>query len=284
MNDSSENFRRTNYKRYLSVILGMLLCAFSYNIFLLPNDIVFGGLSGISIIVSKFVNIIPSLFIFVCSLFIAIFSYFLLGKEVTIRALIGSSLYALFVELTSFITDLVQVPNDDLLLISIFGGVLYGIGLGFVMRGGFTAGGTDMITNIFSKYLKIPTGSSMILVEGVIVIIGTFVFGISNLLYAIIILFLITTLVDKVMLGISDKKAFYIITSEKKKVSNFVINDLGHTITVFSATGGFTKKKVYVLFTVIPTREYYKLREGIRKIDSDAFFTVIDAYEVLGGE
>ena len=284
MNDSSKNFRRTNYKRYLSVILGMLLCAFSYNIFLLPNDIVFGGLSGISIIVSKFVNIIPSLFIFVCSLFIAIFSYFLLGKEVTIRALIGSSLYALFVELTSFITDLVQVPNDDLLLISIFGGVLYGIGLGFVMRGGFTAGGTDMITNIFSKYLKIPTGSSMILVEGVIVIIGTFVFGISNLLYAIIILFLITTLVDKVMLGISDKKAFYIITSEKKKVSNFVINDLGHTITVFSATGGFTKKKVYVLFTVIPTREYYKLREGIRKIDSDAFFTVIDAYEVLGGE
>ena len=284
MNDSSKNFRRTNYKRYLSVILGMLLCAFSYNIFLLPNDIVFGGLSGISIIVSKYINIIPSLFIFICSLFIAIFSYFLLGKDVTIRALIGSSFYALFVELTSFITDLVQIPNDDLLLISIFGGVLYGIGLGFVMRGGFTAGGTDMITNIFSKYLKIPTGSSMILVEGVIVIIGTFVFGISNLLYAIIILFLITTLVDKVMLGISDKKAFYIITSEKKKVSNFVINDLGHTITVFSATGGFTKKKVYVLFTVIPTREYYKLREGIRKIDSDAFFTVIDAYEVLGGE
>ena len=231
MNDSSKNFRRTNYKRYLSVILGMLLCAFSYNIFLLPNDIVFGGLSGISIIVSKFVNIIPSLFIFVCSLFIAIFSYFLLGKEVTIRALIGSSLYALFVELTSFITDLVQVPNDDLLLISIFGGVLYGIGLGFVMRGGFTAGGTDMITNIFSKYLKIPTGSSMILVEGVIVIIGTFVFGISNLLYAIIILFLITTLVDKVMLGISDKKAFYIITSEKKKVSNFVINEISANLS-----------------------------------------------------
>lgn len=281
---TSKNFKRTNYKRYLSVILGMLLCAFSYNIFLLPNDIVFGGLSGISIIVSKYFDIIPSLFIFICSLFIAIFSYFLLGKEVTIRALIGSSFYALFVEITSGISDLVQVPNDDLLLISIFGGVIYGIGLGFVMRGGFTAGGTDMITNIFSKYLKIPTGSSMIMVEGVIVLIGTFVFGISNLLYAIIILFLITNLVDKVMLGISDKKAFYIITSEKKKVSDFVINDLGHTITVFSATGGFTKKKVYVLFTVIPTREYYKLKEGIRKIDSDAFFTVIDAYEVLGGE
>ena len=280
----SKVYSKTKVTRYVSVILGMILCAFSYNLFLLPNDIVFGGLSGISIILSKYFDIIPSLFIFLSSLFIAIFSYALLGKETTIRALIGSSFYALFVELTSGINNYITIPNDDMLLLSIFGGVLYGAGLGLVMRGGFTAGGTDSITNIVSKYLKIPTGSAMIIVEGVIVVIGAFVFGISNLLYAIIILFLITALVDKVMLGISDKKAFYIITHKKKEVSDYVINDLGHTITVFSARGGFTKRRVYVLFTVVPTREYYKLKEGIQLIDSDSFFTAIDAYEVLGGE
>lgn len=280
----SKVYSKTKVTRYVSVILGMILCAFSYNVFLLPNNIVFGGVSGISIIVSNYIQIIPSLFIFGCSLFIAIFSFILLGKNITIRSLIGSSFYALFVELTSGISNYIVIPNDDVLLLSIFGGVLYGTGLGLVMRGGFTAGGTDSITNIVSKYLKIPTGSAMIIVEGIIVVIGAFAFGVSNLLYAIIILFLITTLVDKVMLGISDKKAFYIITHEKKKVSDYVINELGHTITVFSARGGFTKKKVFVLFTVIPTREYYKLKEGIKLIDPDAFFTAIDAYEVLGGE
>lgn len=280
----SKVYSKTKVSRYLSVIFGMLLCAFAYNLFLLPNDIVFGGVSGLSIIVSKYINIIPALFIFACSLFIAIFSFVLLGKDITIRALVGSSFYAVFVELTSGITDIIKIPNDDMFLVAIFGGVLYGIGLGLVMRGGFTAGGTDSITNIVSKYLKLTTGTSMIIVEGIIVLIGAFAFGVSNLLYAIVILVLITFLVDKVMLGISDKKAFYIITKEKKKVSNYVINEMGHTITVFSATGGFTRKKVFVLFTVIPTREYYKLKEGIKLIDNEAFFTVIDAYEVLGGE
>lgn len=91
-------------------------------------------------------------------------------------------------------------------------------------------------------------------------------------------------MVDRVLLGISSQKAFYIITKKKKEVLNFVINELGHTITVFNATGGFSSKKVSVLFTVIPTKEYYKLKEGIRYIDNDAFFTVVDAYEVTGGE
>lgn len=279
-----KSYKKGKYKNYINVIIGMLICAISYNLFLYPNDIVFGGLSGLSIIFSEYFAIIPSVFILGVSLFLSIFSVFLLGKEITIKGIVGAGFYSLFVELTSNISDYISIPNSDYLLISVFGGVLYGVGLGFVMKGGFISGGTDIITNIISKYFKITTGNAMLIVEGSIAILGSIVFGISNLLYAAIILFLITYLVDKVMLGISDKKAFYIITKEKKKVSDYVINTLGHTITVFSATGGFTRKKVYVLFTVIPTREYYKLKEGINEIDSEAFFTVIDAYEVLGGE
>ena len=279
-----KNYKKVKFKNYINVIIGMLICAISYNLFLLPNNIVFGGLSGLSIILNEYFNIIPAVFIFGTSLFLSFFSLFLLGKELTFKGIIGAAFYSLFVELTTTINDYVVIPNDDYLLISIFGGVLYGIGLGFVMKGGFISGGTDLITSIIAKYFKITTGTAMLIVEGFIAVIGSFVFGITNLLYAAIILFLITYLVDKVLLGISDKKAFYIVTKRKKEISDYVINTLGHTITVFSATGGFTKKKVYVLFTVIPTREYYKLKEGINEIDNEAFFTVIDAYEVLGGE
>ena len=179
---------------------------------------------------------------------------------------------------------IISIENADMLVIALFGGVLYGIGLGLVMRSGFTLGGTDFLTQIVNKYFKLTMGTSMLLVEGTIVVIGAFVFGITNFMYAVVILYLITLLVDKVILGISDKKAFYIVTKKKKEVCDYVINELGHTITVFSATGGFSRKKISVLFTVIPTKEYYKLKEGIRYIDNDSFFTVVDAFEVTGGE
>ncbi len=145
-------------------------------------------------------------------------------------------------------------------------------------------GGTDFITQIVNKYLKLTMGAAMTIVEGVIVVIGAFTFGITNFLYAVVILYLITFFVDRVILGISDKKAFYIITSKKQEVSDYVINTMGHTITVFNAKGGFTQKRVSVLFTVVPTKEYYRLKEGISSIDPEVFFTVVDAYEVSGGE
>ena len=184
----------------------------------------------------------------------------------------------------AFLTSVFKIDSSDMLLIALFGGVLYGLGLGLIMKSGFTLGGTDFLTQIVNKYFKLTLGSSMILVEGTIVVIGAFIFGFTNFMYAAVILYLITFLVDKVVLGISDKKAFYVVTKNKKKVCDYIINELGHTVTIFSATGGFSKKKTPVLFTVIPTKEYYKLKEGIKYIDNNAFFTVVDAYEVTGGE
>ena len=102
-------------------------------------------------------------------------------------------------------------------------------------------------------------------------------------MYSLIILYLISTITDKVVLGISESKAFYIITDKEKEVKNFIINELHHGITEFNAKGGYNLEKQTVLMSVVPTREYYKLKEGIHKIDSKAFFVVMDSYEVKGG-
>lgn len=280
----SKIYSKNRIKRYISMIIGIFICACTYNLFLLPYDIVFGGLGGVSIIVQSFVDIKPSLIIFACSGILCMFSFIFLSYESTIRSIVGALLFPLFVEITSNIGNLIVIDGSDRFLLAIFGGILYGIGMGLIMKSGFTLGGTDIITQIVSKFSKITMGTAMLFVEGTIVIIGAFVFGWTNCMYAVIILYLITFFVDKVLLGISDKKAFYIITKKRKDVCDYVINELGHTITVFSATGGFSRKKVSVLFTVIPTKEYYKLKEGIKHIDNDAFFTVVDAYEVTGGE
>lgn len=277
-------YGKNRIKRYLWMVLGVLICAITYNIFIFPYDIVFGGVGGISIILENFINLKPSILMLLCSLIMCFIGTLFLSREKIVRSLLGAIMFPVFVELTTFVTNIIVIKDADMLVIALFGGVLYGFGLGLIMRSGFTLGGTDFLTQIVNKYFKLTMGNAMMLVEGTIVVIGAFVFGITNFMYAVVILYLITLLVDKVILGISDKKAFYIVTKKKKEVCEFVINELGHTITVFSATGGFSRKKISVLFTVIPTKEYYRLKEGIRYIDNDSFFTVVDAYEVTGGE
>lgn len=280
----SSIYSKHRIMRFFYLFIGVLICACTYNIFMLPNNIVFGGVSGISIMAHHFLGVKPSVVMLCCSFVLCLIGFVFLPKEIVFKSIIGAIMLPIMVELTSFLGDLVIFKQIDMLTMALFGGVCYGIGLGIIYKYGFTVGGTDFITQIIHKYLKISIGSAMIIVEGFIVICGAFVFGLTNFLYAIVILYLMTLFVDKVILGISDKKAFYIITSNKKEVSKYVIDTLGHTITVFSATGGFSKKKISVLFTVIPTKEYYKLKEGISEIDPGAFFTVVDAYEASGGE
>ena len=206
------------------MIFGVFICACSYNLFILPYDIVFGGVGGISIIFSYFIDIKPALFMLFCSFIFALIGFLFLSKERVFKSLLGAFLFPLFTEFTSFLPSLVDVSGADTLLIALFGGTLYGIGLGLIMRSGFTLGGTDFLTQIVNKYFKLTLGSSMLLVEGSIVVIGAFVFGFTNFMYAIIILYLITFLVDKVVIGISDKKAFYIVTSKKDDISDNATN------------------------------------------------------------
>ena len=274
-------YKKHKLERYLQFILGLLIIAIGFNLFILPNDIVFGGVSGVSIIVSKYFDINPSLFILVSSLILLLVSYLFLGEKQTRASILGSLLFPLFVSLTSFISDVISLPVDDQLVMALFGGIFYGFGTGLVFKAGFTTGGTDILNQIVSKYFKISMGNSMLIVDGFIVLVGAFVFGPIKFMYSIIVLYIISILTDKVLLGISSSKAFYIITDEKEKICDYVINELNHSITTI---GVAKNKKHDILFAVIPTSEYFKLKNGIKEIDSDAFFTVVDAYEVMGGE
>ena len=275
---------KNRIKRFLFVILGVFIAAVSFNLFIYPNDIVFGGLTGVSVIITNFVNLSPSFIIFVLSFVLLLVGAIFLGKEPVIKAFVVAVVFPLFVQLTANVGDLIKVDTGDQLLLALFGGVMYGFGVGLVFKNGYTMGGTDILNQILHKYLKISMGNAMLIVDGSIVLIGAFIFGWTKCLYAIIILYIISISVDKSMLGISDKKAFYIVTSEVDRISSFVIDELGHGVTVFDARGAYSNEKTKVLFTLIPTKEYYKFKEGIKTIDKEAFFTVLDAYEVLGGE
>lgn len=274
-------FSKNSISRFIYFILGMLLFSFSFNYFLLPNDLVFGGVSGLSIIFKNVLD--PSIFVFVVSSILLVISYIFLGKEKTFGSAVGSLLLPVFLKIMSFVTDNID-KVDEVFLAVIFGGLLAGVGIGFVYKAGFTMGGTDIINQIIHKYFKISLGKCMLISDGSIVLCSFFSFGLIKFMYAVVVLYIISTMTDKVLLGISNSKAFYIVTSQVNEVKNYVMVKLGHGITIFDAVGGFSKEDQKVLFCVIPTRDYFKLKEGIHDIDKDAFFVVTDAYEVFGGE
>lgn len=275
---------KSSVKRHLQLLIGCLLIATSYNLFLVPNNIVAGGVAGFAIIINYLFNIDNSLVILIGSIILLILSYFLLGKEKTKATILGSLLFPICVNLTKNIGNIIDIDTNQLLLISVFGGVVYGFGAGLIYKAGFTTGGTDIINQILSKYLKISMGNSMLYCDGTIVLLTAFVFGPTQFMYSIIILYVISYMSDRVILGVSDSKAFYIVTEEKEKIKEYILKYLNHGVTVFNAKGGYAKENQKVLMCVLPTKDYYKLKEGIHEIDPHSFFVVTDAYEVFGGE
>lgn len=268
-------------KKYATLSLGLFLYALAYNLFLKPNNIVAGDVDGIANIFKGMIN--PNLLITILCITLLIISFPLLGVKTSIGSVIGTILFPIFVTLTSDISKYIIIDTNDLLLISIVAGVIRGTGYGLTFKMGFTTGGTDILNQIVAKYFHTSIGTAMLIVDGSIVVAGGFIYGFSSMLYALIILYLLSFITDKIMLGISKSKSFYIITSEEEKVKDYIMNELGHGVTIFSVKGGYTKERQKMLMCVIPTREYYKLKEGISEIDKDAFFVITDSYEVKGG-
>ena len=277
------NISKKNITRIFYFLSGLFIFSCGFTFFLLPNNLVFGGVSGLSIIFKELCGFDTTLFILIVSLALLVISFIFLGKEKTFGSVLGSLLLPVFLELTNFLSNYIVLEEIELILSAIFGGLLAGVGLGLVYKAGFTTGGTDIVNQIMHKYLKMSLGKSMFILDVLIVASSIFVFGLNNFAYALVVLYIMTMMTDRVILGVGRKKAFYIVTDKTQEVKEFVVKTLGHGITIFDAVGGYKKKDQKVIFCVIPTSEYFVLKEGINKIDQDAFFVVCDAYEVSGG-
>ncbi len=276
--------RKTKIKRYINFVLGCLLVAIAYNLFLASNNIVSGGVGGVAIILNNLTGISNSLVMLIFNVFLLVLSYFLLGKEKTKATILGSLLLPLFIELTSHINVWLELDTTQLLVSSVFGGVMYGFGLGMIFKAGFTTGGTDILNQIIAKFGKVGIGKAMLICDGSIVLLSGLVFGPTRVMYAIMVLYIISMISDRVILGVSDSKAFYIITDKEELIKEYILKVLNHGVTIFNAQGGYKKDNQTVLMCVLPTKDYYRLKAGITEIDNEAFVVVTDAYEVFGGE
>lgn len=276
--------KKSRLRRIFTLIIALFVLALVYNLLLLPTGLVAGGVNGIAVITNYVYYIDSSLMIFLLSLSCLLFSWMYLGTERTAGSVLATFLYPLFVKMTSFLTQTITINYDDTFLIIIFAGVIGGLANGFIYKTGYSNGGLPIISQILDKYFKIPVTKSSMVINTIIILIGSFFFGWSMMMYAIILIFINNLMIDKVLLGVSKNKAFHIVTSKEKEIREYIVNKLHHTITVFNVKGAFFEKHKKVLLLVVPTRDYYKVTEGIKLIDSKVFFVVEDAYEVKGGK
>ena len=210
-------------------------------------------------------------------------SFIFLGVERTTGSIVATFLYPLLVKLTSIVANYIVLDVSDLIIISIFVGVIGGFANGLIYRTGFSNGGLPIISQILYDKFKVPPSKSSLFINGIIVFIGGLFFGWTMVMYALIIIYINSFVLEKVILGVSNKKAFYIITNKDAEVKKYIIEKLKHSVTVFYVNGGFLKRRDNVILTVVPSREYFQATEGIKTIDPDAFFLVCDAYQVEGG-
>lgn len=272
--------KKDNLVRFLYACIGMLIMATSYNLFFLPNNIVYGGMSGLGIIFNYLYGVNPSIIVFVGSGILLVLSFFLLGKQKTMGSVAGTLLYPLFIEITAPLVKYIDLGQIELLLTILIGSIISGFGSGIVYKYGYSSGGTDIANQILTKYLKVPMSQAMLYTDGLIIVAELFIFGWFKFIYSVVAIIVFGIIADKVLIGISASKQFNIVTSKEDEVKQFIVNYLNRGVTILNVVGGYTGEQKRMIMCAIPTKEYYKVKEGILAIDPDAFFIVTDAYEV----
>ncbi len=263
------------------LILGCLLIALTFNIFCVPNKIVPGGLSGVGIIFDHLFEIKTSYVLLVGNLLLVTTGIICLGLKDTIPSIIGAVVYTLIMYLTECMNITINLSSVFLNVITV--GVLFGVGCTMVYLSGCSLGGLDIIGVIFNKKFGLTLGTALFIVNGTVLVIGTFIFGIEALLISLIIRYIESKIIDTFLTGISDSKILFINTDKIEEITKYIIEEIESGVSEIKVTSGFKKQKNTVLMCVVPTEKYLLLKSQIIQIDNDAFITVMDSYEVYGG-
>lgn len=269
--------------RLIFFALASFLYGIIYNTFLVPNNIVIGGMSGLAIVIKEIIGLSTTVFINISTLILVIISYFILGKDKAIYTIIGSIIFTLLLSFTSTFSYNLQGYLKNEFLIVLVSSISIGIANGIIYRSGFNTGGSDILASILNKYFKIPIGQCNSIINTFIIISGAFLFGITKTIYAIFILTVSSKIIDLVMLGVNDSKMIYIKSKNWKNLEKYIVRDLKLGVTEIGNKGGIFINKEPTLLVILPFDEYYNFKYHILKYDSKAFIATHDCYAIQNG-
>ncbi|MCQ1530450.1 YitT family protein [Lutispora saccharofermentans] len=278
---------KINIKNLLNNIvyltLGCFITAFSVNYILKPNGLITSGITGLAIILEKYVNINYSYIYYFITFVILIVTFLLMGKKEIMKIVFLSVLYPTILLVMQDIKF--KFIENDLLLASIYFSIFYGIGVGMILRKGFSFGGTDTIARILNKkvFPAINVSYIMMVLDGIVILISAFAFGRNIALYSIISQLVVTKVCDYIMFGFATKLyKLEIISSKYEEISKFIMFQLGRGVTVFKIKGGYTNDEKIQIESVCSPNQSIMIQKFIKEIDQAAFVKVLPISSVWG--
>lgn len=269
-----------DWKSYVIILIGTLLAAFSLNLFLIPNKIAAGGVSGLSTVLYYYTGIPVGVLTFIINIPLFILGMRYLGNTFAIRSVIATFSYALFIDLTSK----VPVVTNQPILAAIYGGGLMGIGLGLVFVNKATTGGSDIIGFIINKLIPhVTVGQGMVAFDTFVIMFAAIAFGnLEYSLYAFVAMYLSTKIIDNMLEGVSFAKVAFIVSNNPDTISRAIMYGLSKGVTGLYGQGMFTRSSKKVLICVINRNMIGQLKSIVAREDPEAFMFLMDTREVLG--
>lgn len=272
-------------RNYLLIIAGTALVAFAAASVLEPASLVTGGFTGLAIIIKQYSeHLVPGGIPLSFTNLALNIPFFLIAIRLKgFRYLVHTLFATLMLSFWLSVLPVVPLAGDDLLLASLYGGILMGVGIGLVFATGATTGGTDMIAALIQHFLRHYSISNILwVIDTVIVLVGVYLYGIQITLYAIIAIYLTSKISDGIIDGLKFSKAAFIITSNPERLATLVMEELGRGVTGISATGMYSGDSKNMLLCVVSKKEIVRLKELAKSCDPNAFIIVTDVREVLG--
>lgn len=272
---------KKNIVRYLNVIIGCLLIAISVDFFVIPNNLLTFGINGFSTLLYYLNGMNPAINILILNLIVIIIGTLYFNKNTIKNYLLPSLLIPAFIFILNPIVKMYVIKLPEMLLVIIVAGVLCGYGYSLIYKQGFHAGTIYLLEEVIGELTHFHSKIYSWIIDIISLVIALLLFGYHIALYSLVIIIIAKYMITKTRFGINEAKMFYIITSKEKEVKNFIMHDLKYELTVLDVKGGFTKKKNQILLSVIDSKDYYKLKEGIKIIDENAFIAITDTYDVV---
>lgn len=265
-------------KETFIVTLGCMIMAFNINYFFLGNKLAQGGVGGLSLIIHYLSHIDISYIYFGLNVPLIIAAYIFLGKEFVVKTLYATVVLTISLKIFGNFRE----PLDEILMASILGGALNGIGIGIVFYAGGSTGGTDIIAKIINKYYGIALGKVLLAMDFIILSLVAFIFGKIIFMYTLISLVVTAKIVDLIQEGIYSAKGVTIITNKTEELKNRIMQDVERGLTIINAQGAYTQKDVSMLYCVVGKYQLMKVKNIVKEVDPEAFMIVSHVHEVIG--
>lgn len=262
---------------YVIITIGTLIAAFAIDTLLIPNTILDGGVTGISMVISKLSGISLSILVLIINIPFVLIGYKHLGKYFLARTIYGMIFFSLFIKLL----EIIEPITNEMLLATVFGGALLGIGVGLVIRFGGCVDGTESVALVLTKKLNLSVGQIILIFNLIIYTVAAFLFGIDRALYSILTYFITFKMIDLVSTGLEQTKSAIIITDKGKELAREIYNKLGRTTTMMEGKGLLSGDKE-ILYCVLTRIEIYELKKIVSEMDESAFISIGEVTDIIG--